>query len=257
MVYMGSTPRVGLTHGLRRLLVLALLALCSAHTAPAGGDCAASDASMLHARKMLCNSLVQGHTAWCKDDWQNVSASKDWPSQAVYMVDVLDALLAAPSDCLSTAYARDTVDFVNRSQSDPAVSGSFMWTWLASQVQYYDMPRKAGVRIESPDTLGRKCWAFAYLRQLLPALWQPLADHLSPAGLNMRNFTTVSNKAIPETFELCEKVMANCFLNTSYNPQHNGTCKTKIFEFHYLGFLRENLKRKNIVKYPFYPSANK
>ena len=97
MVYMGSTPRVGLTHGLRRLLVLALLALCSAHTAPAGGDCAASDASMLHARKMLCNSLVQGHTAWCKDDWQNVSASKDWPSQAVYMVDVLDALLAAPS----------------------------------------------------------------------------------------------------------------------------------------------------------------
>ena len=32
-----------------------------------------------------------------------------------------------------------------------------------------DAPRKPGTRIESPDTLGRKCWAFAYLRQL----WAP------------------------------------------------------------------------------------
>jgi hypothetical protein len=74
-------------------------------------------------------------------------------------------------------------------------------------------------------------------------------------GLNLHNFTTVSDKAIPETFALCEQVMANCFLNTTYNPKHNGTCKTKIFEFHYLGFLRENLKRRGIVKYPFFPST--
>ena len=239
------------------MLIIVLSCGAAAGGAAAGGGCGASDAALLHARKMLCNSLVQGRTPWCRDDWQNVSASKDWPSQAVYLVDVLEALLAAPAGCLRTPYARDTVGFVNGSQADPGVSGTFMWTWLDFQVQYYDMPRKPGDRIESPDTLGRKCWAFAYLRQLLPALWQPLADRLAPAGLNLRNFTAVSNRAIPETFALCEKVMANCFLNTTYNPaKHNGTCKTKIFEFHRLGFLRENIKRKNIVKYPFSPSAS-
>ena len=30
--------------------------------------------------------------------------------------------------------------------------------------QYYDMPRKPGDRIESAQTLGRKCWAFTYLQ---------------------------------------------------------------------------------------------
>ena len=157
MVYMGSTPRVGLTHGLRRLLVLALLALCSAHTAPAGGDCAASDASMLHARKMLCNSLVQGHTAWCKDDWQNVSASKDWPSQA-HMVDVLMRSSPLPATVEHSLRARHG-DFVNRSQSDPAVSaascghGSLSGSLICHAV---------GVRIEPRHS--QKCWAFAYLR---------------------------------------------------------------------------------------------
>lgn len=217
----------------------------------AKNSCSDSDAKLLHGRKMLCNSLVQDQTWWCGDDWQNVSASKDWPNQAVYMVDILKTLIA-PDTCINTSYALNTMRFINRSQTDASISGTFMWTWLDFQVQYYDMPRKPGTRIESPDTLGRKCWAFAYLRQLLPALWQPLADRLSKVGQNLRNFTDVSKRAIPETFELCEKVMANCFLNTTYNPKHNGTCKSKIFEFHYLGFLRENIKRNNVVRYPFY-----
>jgi hypothetical protein len=112
------------------------------------------------------------------------------------------------------------------------------------------MPRLPGTRIESPDTLGRKCWAFAYLRQE----WNPLelTKSLSHAGLNMSAFITAYEASIPLTMGLCEKVMANCFVNASYDPSRNGTCPSKIHDFHYLGFDRENLKRKDIVKYPFF-----
>merc|ERR1712046_42903 len=112
------------------------------------------------------------------------------------------------------------------------------------------MPRKPGDRIEAPDTLGRKCWAFAYLRQV----WEPqaLSSALSSVGLHMDTFIEQYNEAVPFTMNLCFEVMANCFVNASYAPAlRNGTCPWDIDKFHYLGFDRENLKRKNIVKYPF------
>lgn len=92
--------------------------------------------------------------------------------------------------------------------------------------------------------------AFAYLTQK----WEPnsLGRALATAGLNMSKFIAAYSAAIPYTMGLCEKVMANCFVNASYDPTRNGTCKSKIYEFHYLGFDRENLLRKNIVKYPFF-----
>ena len=46
--------------------------------------------------------------------------------------------------------------------------------------------------------------------------------------------------------------MANCFVNQSYDPSRNGTCPTKIFEFHDLGFERENLLRGFPVDYRFH-----
>ena len=57
---------------------------------------------------------------------------------------------------------------------------------------------------------------------------------------------------MPLTLGLCERVMANCFVNQSYDPSRNGTCPTKIFEFHDLGFERENLLRGFPVDYRFH-----
>ena len=59
-------------------------------------------------------------------------------------------------------------------------------------------------------------------------------------------------RAVPLTLGLCERVMANCFVNQSYDPSRNGTCPTKIFEFHDLGFERENLLRGFPVDYRFH-----
>lgn len=176
-------------------------------------------------------------------------ASKDWPSQAVYMKELLDLILD-PSTCLDTAYANDTAEWLAGEISDPDVSGSYMWTYLVFQVQYYDMPREEGTRIESPGTLGRKCWAMAYNQQI----WDPksLEKTLTSNGLNPNtDFIDLWNEAIPLTMNLCYEVEENCFQNKSYDPSTNGTCPVYIEEFH-AGFERENLKRKNVVYYPFY-----
>ena len=102
----------------------------------------------------------------------------DWPNQAVYMRKLL-AALASPSTCLDTTVAADTVAcvlsfclvmpghtcrcdtidtqsllFTLRWLNPSAAGGSgFFGTWDVFQVQYYDMPRLPGKRIESPDTL--------------------------------------------------------------------------------------------------------
>ena len=102
--------------------------------ATGAADCASSDATLLHQRKLVCASLVQGPTTFCGDDWQNVSASQDWPSQAVYMFDLL-ATLADASTCLNTSYAANTVSWLNSLQGDPRVTGNFMWTWAVFQAQ--------------------------------------------------------------------------------------------------------------------------
>merc|ERR1712113_973989 len=91
--------------------------------------------------------------------------------------------------------------------------------------------------------------AFAYLGQV----WDRpvLESTLAAAGLNMANFTDKYDAAIPKTLSLCERVMANCFVNASYDPSREGSCPAKIVEFKTLGFQRENLKRGFLVKYPF------
>ncbi len=150
-------------------------------------DCHRSDAQMRDKRETVCSSLVQAPTPWCGDSYKNVTAKEDWPNQAVYMQNLLEGLLS-PSTCLNTSYAEGTINWLNTSQvhsfrSSVAannqfgaifsiqaianISGAWMWTYDTFQVQYYDMPRKPGERIESPATLGRKCWAFAYLAQVV------------------------------------------------------------------------------------------
>ena len=230
--------------------ILLLLATVVPAPAALADPCAASDANLLSLRYTVCRSLVGPGVPWCIYP-ANVSAAEDWPNQAVYMNDVLLAL-AAPTTCLNTATALDTVTWVNASQADATVAGAFMNTWVVFQAQYYDMPRQPGDRIESPDTLGRKCWAFAYLAQTWASQAAALADALRAAGLSAAAYVNAAAAAIPQTLELCEEVMANCFVNATYDPRRNGTCAGDIFSFRYLGFERENILRGNVVRYPFF-----
>jgi hypothetical protein len=201
--------------------------------------CDASDAAILQQRRLVCRSLVQGYTPWCQDDWQNVTAAGDWPNQAVYMHDLLE-LLADERTCLNTTYARATVSWLNSSSmANATVSGNFMWTYSVFQVQYYDMPRAPGTRIEAPDTLGRKCWAMAYLAQTWAALGPRLEDRTASAGLSIAGWATEYQRASPLTMALCQKVVCNCFVNASYDPTRSGGCRLKVDAFHYLGFDRE------------------
>ena len=221
-----------------------------AETALPGPDCAASDAALQQLQWRVCSSLVGQGVAWCPFP-PNVTAEEDWPNQAVYMNELLSAL-AAPATCLGTPTARAVVVWLNTSQAGPNVSGAFMNTWVVFQAQYYDMPRAPGERIEAPDTLGRKCWAFAYLAQMWAAEAAALASALAAAGLSAAAYADAAAAAIPRTMELCEQVMANCFVNSTYTPSRNGSCALDIFAFRYLGFERENTLRANVVNYPFF-----
>lgn len=174
----------------------------------AAADCAASDHALLVRRHILCASLVRTDTSWCGTHWSNVTAHRDWPNQAIYMLDLIRTLYANTT-CLSTASAQATVKWLDSpDMSDPGDGAhNFMWTFEIFQPQYYNMPRKSGERIESPDTLGRKCWAFTYLKQFwFPAL---LERALTSAGLAMPTFISAFNQAVPLTLHLCAKVMAN------------------------------------------------
>jgi len=212
--------------------------------------CGASDANLLFRRQRICASLTQSPSYYCGESWKNVSkdvAHEDWPSQATYMHDML-AALSGPTTCLNTSYAKDTVEWMNTAMSNETLAGgSFMGTWLDFQVGYFQTPMPpTAPRIESPSTLGRKCWAFAYLKQL----WEPtlLETAVQAAGLNISFFISEYNKAIPLTFALCEKVIHNCFLNASVAPRP--PCPASVDEFH-VGFERENILRGDIVQYPF------
>jgi hypothetical protein len=119
------------------------------------------------------------------------------------------------------------------------------------QVQYYDMPRIPGARIESPATLGRKCWAFAYLAEVWIHLKPALAKAMTRAkGLSLEQMFTAYDNALSTTMGLCDKVLANCFVNQSYDPARNGTCADVEAEF-FVGYQWENGIRNNSVPFPF------
>ena len=50
--------------------------------------------------------------------------------------------------------------------------------------------------------------------------------------------------------DLCNKVMANCFVNATYNPSRNGTCYWDVLKFK-AGFEWENIRRGLDVSNPF------
>ena len=198
-------------------------------------DCAEYETALAKAKATFCAS------GFCPAP-QGVEAKKDWPSQVTYMHAILDAL-ASDAHCYdSSAVARDTLAWLEKNQTNEGGPSSFGPTWTVFQAQYFDMPRKPGVRIEAPDTLGRKCWAFAYLDQICD---------VAPIAPRAPTFAVEWARAVPRTLELCVEVLANCFVNASYDPHRNGTCPTQVFAFHNLGFERENLLRGFDVAYPF------
>ena len=146
----------------------------------------------------------------------------------------------------NTPYARNTRKWLDVDMANSSTSGNFMWTWRVFQAQYYDMPRKPGDRIEAPDTLGRKCWASAFLTQKWPGVSAAIV------ALNVTVFDAAYAKAMPESMDLCQKVLCNCFKNASYDPSRSGKCKTDVDKFHYLGFDREETSHGGDVKYTWH-----
>ena len=235
-------------NAVRRLVLFLTL---SRYVSLAATSCSDSDDNLLNLQSRLCKSLGCSDACPCMNDTR---ADGDWPSQATYMNDILSALVS-PETCLNTSTANEFVAWLDITDTDK----SFWWyTWLVFQVQYYDMPRLPGTRIESPGTLGRKCWAFSYLKDIwftgtssgADALEPALATRIAEAGLNLDAYFSAYEDAVPLTMNLCWEVMANCFVNASYDPMRNGTCPGKVKEF-YLGFERENIKRRSPIYYPF------
>lgn len=240
---------------MKRALLLLLPLLLLAGSAPpsslADSPCSASDTTLVDQRLLLCKSLSG---AGCGGDtWRNVTASADWPSQSVYMMNILTTLgKTMPAICAkSSTIVQDTIKWINVNQSNAtAAPGNFAWTFLVFQPQYYDMPRKPGDRIESPDTLGRKCWASTALTQQWPALQgAAVSRNLSLTG----PFSSMMAHGIALNQEDCQKVICNCFVNASFDPSRSGACRGKVDLFHYLGFDREAIKSgRPKVKYPFH-----
>lgn len=241
----------------RLKFVVALLlvaAIVSVAAAVAVGDCAASDAALLLKRETWCASIVGWNCPYCPSP-QNMSnnVKKDWPSQVTYFYDILNFLMNGTSlECLNTTYGADTANWIDKIQSNVSLGGTLLQTWAApdGQPNYYEMPRKPGERIETPWTLGMKCWAFSYLQQIW-ANTNPLVARMASAGLDISFFAAQYLKAGPFSFTLCEEVMANCFVNASYDPKRNGTCPLSILEFK-AGFGWQNLQHGEPIKYPYW-----
>eukprot|EP00730_Choanoeca_flexa_P004507 TRINITY_DN11716_c0_g2_i3.p2 TRINITY_DN11716_c0_g2~~TRINITY_DN11716_c0_g2_i3.p2 ORF type:complete len:238 (+),score=16.11 TRINITY_DN11716_c0_g2_i3:1164-1877(+) len=207
-------------------------------------DCNQSDATLSNLQLEAACGLDSSVSPACS----KVKTKHDWPNQVVYWQELLDQLVS-PETCLNTSAARAIFNWTSL-QSSNATSDTFAYTWLNFQVQYYDMPRQPGVRIEAPDTLGRKCWAFAYLNHF----WNQTAiiAAASIARVDVSPLVDMYKTGAPYTMELCRQIEENCFINQTYDPTRNGTCRGKIEDFHWLGFERENLLRANPLQYPFY-----
>jgi hypothetical protein len=144
-----------------------------------------------------------------------------------------------------------TAVWLDEYQSNVSLSNTLLQTWASpmGQPNYYEMPRPPGARIESPWTLGMKCWAFNYLAQE----WDPgpLVARLAAVNLSIPHFVAAYEAAIPLTFDMCREVMANCFVNASYDPAaRNGTCPASIEEFH-AGWDYQNALHGALLHYPF------
>lgn len=213
---------------------MALTVAWSLALAASGGkSCVASDANLRKLRATICASLGGdcGGT-----DFSNYTAQGDWPSQAVYMNNLLEAM-SNPDTCLDTAYAANTTAWLEMTNN---VTSPWWNTWVVFQVQYFDMPHRHGARVETAATLGRKCWAFAYLTHVWTSIKPRLIAAVRKVRKSVAAFVAAYDAAVGTTLPLCNRVMANCFVNASYSPEvRNGTCPSAIGQF-FVGYSWED-----------------
>ena len=229
-------------------VTILLLSTCHAFMVNAINSCQNSDKQLLHAKNVLCASLGGCQTS-------NVTGLGDWPSQAIYMKNLLDVVVAK-NTCLNTTTSHQVIAWLAITN---ITSSPWWYTWYKFQIQYYDMPRVPGSRIESPATLGRKCFAFAYLQDI----WQNGANqgglrnaltNINLPSYYLNKFVQTFDAAIP-LMNVCNQVMANCFVNASYNPMlRNGSCSESVQSF-WVGYQWENLgngvRNNSNIQYPF------
>ena len=200
----------------------------------AASRCADSDRRISFLQHRICASLGEGPR--CPVGAGNVSAQHDWPNQAIYYKSLLSTL-SAPETCLNTSTAMRIAQWLNDTET---ATSEWWYTWLVFQVNYYRMPMPMHNRVESPATLGRKCYAFAYLGHRWQELRANLSRAMQSAGLSLTGMIQTYDSAVLLTMGLCNKVAANCFLNATYNPElRNGTCPNATDQF-FIGFQWEN-----------------
>jgi hypothetical protein len=234
---------------LAAFVVVVAVAVAVAVGVAAQSNCDASDAAILEAEGNYCESMVGPGVSWCPMQ-PGSKGGHDWPTQVIIFSTIMRAFAGAPAACLNTSVATAVANRLEVYQSNVSLSGSLLNVWRVFQGQYYDMPRKAGVRIEAPWTLGMKCFAFAYLRQ--KSVVDVVASRLAAVGTSIATFAAAYAAAVPWSYTLCYEVEANCFLNTTYTPSRNGTCPGSMTSF-YGGFQWMNVRHMAGLKYPFYP----
>ena len=241
-----------------RLIIAAIVVAIVLSACRATPSCHDSDQQLLHEQGVNCASYVgsieanTGDFAWCPTNGiKSKAVHKDWPAQAVYTQKLLSTL-AAPTTCLNTTVATNVTRWLDDAFVKASVPGSFGWTILVFQPMYYEMPRKAGDRIESPWTLGLKCWAAAFLQQTWATIRDPFVHALKTNHDAVSATITTMDHGTQNSVKLCGEVMANCFVNATYDPAlRNGTCPLAVDEFR-AGFDWENALHGTHIHFGFW-----
>jgi hypothetical protein len=231
------------------VILAATVVVASAASATA---CEDSDVALRYSQGVNCAAYVGDKApSWCPANGVDPKlVHHDWPSQAVYTWSLL-ADLMAPTTCLNTTASAAVTTWLESEMVEAATHGSFGWTLLVFQPGYYTMPRREGERIESPWTLGMKCWAAAFLQQS----WLPARDAfvavLNRHNVNVSKVVGTMDYGTANAVSECGQVMANCFVNASYDPSRNGTCPLSMDDFH-LGFDYQNGIHGKHVRFDFW-----
>ena len=229
----------------RIMLVILLLGAAVA----IASNCTSSLVQVKVAHDLACNSLDAGSDVypWCRAPVDH-NAKGDFPHLVLYMGGVVEALTSVPDDCDTKGY----VHWLNYWMANSSVAGTWANELLVFQPGYFAMPIHR-IRVETPWTLGLKCWAMSYLEERLVPLMSEMAVHMKGAFTGAHSFVNVTTRAAAGGVQQCHMVKANCFHNSTYQPaKHNNTCPLLYLEFHG-GWNWQNLKApsQDRVSYPF------
>lgn len=212
--------------------------------------CAATDQQLATQIGISCSSFggPTANSICCPAGmWPNRPswAKHDWPMQSRYFANVLQTLASLPAGCRATPTVLQALSWLNVNAGSDTCSVN--WSWASFQFQYYILPRPSpSERVESPFTLGEKCFAFSLLADtfaMTRSALQKFGKILAPA-LNM----FAAN--IPIGATLCNEDCWACWKNQTRNFALNGTCPMSVIEFK-AGFEYETVRTQSNVKYNY------